>query len=77
MRQSIGFAQRGVFLLLLSVAWWQASQARATMWNVTQFGVNPNGSADDAIAINNDHAAAQPGDTVYFPAGVYDISNVN
>jgi hypothetical protein len=75
MRKSMAFSRTCVFLLLLSVAWWQASPATATTWNVTQFGANPNGSVDDTTAINNAIAAAQPGDTVYFPAGIYDITN--
>jgi hypothetical protein len=57
------------------VAWWQASLATATTWNVTQYGASPNGSTDDTAAINAVIAEAQSGDTVYFPAGVYDITN--
>jgi parallel beta-helix repeat protein len=75
MRDNTGFLRVCVCACLLSVGSWQASPAKATTWNVTQFGAVPNGSTDDTSYINATIAAAQPGDTVYFPAGVYDISN--
>jgi hypothetical protein len=42
--------------------------------DVTDFGADPApGTGDDAAAIRAAIAAAEPGDEVYFPAGVYDL----
>ena len=43
--------------------------------NVMDFGARANGSADDTAAIQAAINAAKPGETVYFPAGVYIVSN--
>ena len=75
MRQGAGFAWVYVGTLLCATLG-RAPLAAATTWSVTQFGANPNGSVDDTAAINAAINAAQSGDTVFFPAGVYDIANV-
>jgi hypothetical protein len=43
--------------------------------NVKQFGARGNGLADDTTAIQAAINAAKPGETIYFPVGVYSVSN--
>ena len=47
----------------------------ARVVNVKQFGAMGNGSADDTAAIQTAINAAKPGETIYFPVGVYSVSN--
>ena len=74
MRQSMGFSRACVCTLLLCATWPPVRLAAQTTWNVTQYGVSSNGSVDQTSAINAVIQDAQPGDTVYFPAGVYPIA---
>ena len=43
--------------------------------NVREFGARGDGIADDTVAIQGAVNATKPGDTIYFPAGVYAVSN--
>ena len=43
--------------------------------NVREFGAKGDGIADDTVAIQGAVNATKPGDTIYFPAGVYAVSN--
>jgi len=43
--------------------------------NVTAFGATVNGTGDDGTAIQNALNALAPGQTLYFPAGTYNIIN--
>jgi polygalacturonase len=57
------------------VATAQSGQAGVRVVNVKQFGARGNGLADDTAAIQAAINAAKPGETIYFPAGVYSVSN--
>ena len=43
--------------------------------NVTEYGANPADEEDDTAAITEAIEAAESGDTIYFPAGVYHVSD--
>ncbi|WP_284645763.1 chondroitinase-B domain-containing protein [Paenibacillus silviterrae] len=49
------------------------SRVTGTTINVTVYGAVPNDGLDDVPAIHAAIQAAQPGDEVYFPTGVYDL----
>jgi hypothetical protein len=46
-----------------------------TAVNVREFGAKGDGVADDTRAIQSAVNAARPGETIYFPAGTYKVSN--
>ena len=52
-----------------------SGQSRGRVVNVKEFGARGNGLADDTTAIQAAINAAKPGETIYFPAGVYSVSN--
>ncbi|MDF2921484.1 MAG: hypothetical protein K0R57_398, partial [Paenibacillaceae bacterium] len=63
-----------VLVLLLPVIPASRAEAAATH-DVTLYGANGSDSADDRASIQTAINAASAGDTVYFPAGTYYISN--
>jgi Pectate lyase superfamily protein len=43
--------------------------------NVREFGARGNGVADDTAAVQSAINAAKAGETIYFPSGIYNVSN--
>src|SRR6185503_506306 len=50
-------------------------RAEGATLNIQSYGATPNDGSDDATAINNAMNASAVGDTILFPAGVYNISS--
>ena len=65
------------FMLSIAVIGLVLAGARASAdeVDVTRFNAIPNDDADDQRAIQRAIDASKPGDTVRFPAGVFDLSN--
>ena len=62
-------------LTILAIAWFVGlSFVRADDVGVSRFGATPDDGADDLRAIQRAIDASKPGDTVRFPAGVFDCS---
>jgi hypothetical protein len=53
-----------------------ATTSAAVVINVRTYGAIPNDSADDSLAIRKAIDAAPDGSTIYFPKGIYLVSNV-
>jgi hypothetical protein len=51
------------------------AQEGSRVANVRQFGAKGDGIADDTAAIQAAINAAKPGETIYFPAGIYAVAN--
>jgi hypothetical protein len=62
--------------VLLTVCTGMALTLEAAVRNVTTFGAAPNDGRDDYNAINAAINASAAGDTIQFPPGVFDLSNV-
>ena len=52
-----------------------SAQEGGRVVNVREFGARGDGVADDTAAIQTAINAAKPGETIYFPGGVYGVSN--
>ena len=64
----------GTALLLGLTAAVGAVPSLADTHDITSYGATANNGSDDTAAINSAINAASAGDTVYFPAGTFDIS---
>ena len=70
-RRSLRVLSRGMILLLLL----SGGACSAAVFDITDYGANPNDGVDDLAAIHATMNAAGVGDTVYMPAGTFDVSS--
>jgi hypothetical protein len=66
--------------LVLTVSTYQilaagSGQESGRIVNVREFGARGNGVVDDTAAVQSAINAAKAGETIYFPSGIYDVSN--